>query len=159
MNKIHTYLAISLFCVSIISGCSILRPREVTQTDKERLIFSAARASISLAITEINKDNKNDQLELAIRIIGIIDSHLMPGLNNPEQPITKEVESKLLNWVPANYRALMTLAFETLHTYYEFPINADILPDQYVAMLRSFFSGIRTGAEDILKSAVTVINE
>lgn len=142
-------LATSLF-LFLATGCSFIRPREVTQEDKERLVFSAARAAVVVAVTEIHKDDVNEQVGLAAAIVATIDNKFMPLLTNPDVPVTKEIEQQILQWIPDNYKALMVTAFEVLNTYYEFPTGAEVLPNDMVALLRAFASGVRTGAGDIL---------
>ena len=146
----RTILAFSIVAL-FLSGCSFLQPtnEEITLERKAELITTAAREGTKIALREIY-DNDQERAEAAVTTITSLRLYVLPVLTNPEAEITETVAQELLNSVPEKWQGIMAAAYETLHTYYEFPTTAEILPPDYLTLLTAFFQGIDRGAQDVL---------
>lgn len=133
----------------MLTGCGLVRPvndTEVTVADKALLIHRAANEGTYIALAKVYEDDVADRVMSAAKLKAAIDEYALPLLNNPETQITLVLEDELFQIVPEEYHGLMAAAYETLHTYYNFPATSEVLPEPYLTYLKAFFSGVREGA-------------
>ncbi len=146
-------IALLALSVLMLAGCGVLRPRLGTDTtDAARLIHQTAREGTALAIKKIYEDDQPERILAAAKLKSTMDEYVLPLLNNPDREVTIVLEEKLLSTVPEQYHGIMATAYETLHTYYEFPATSEVLPEPYLTYLKAFFNGIREGADAVLFS-------
>lgn len=137
----------------MLAGCGLVRPVNEGGTsvaDKARLIHRAANEGTFVAINKIHEDDQSERVLAAAKLKAAIDEYALPLINNPETQITVSLEEQLLGVVPVEYHGLMAVAYETLHTYYEFPATAEVLPEPYLTYLRAFITGVREGATKVI---------
>lgn len=140
----------------MLAGCGLVRPvndTEVTVADKSRLIHRAANEGAYIALAKIYEDDVSDRVMSAAKLKAAIDEYALPLLNNPETQITLALENELFQVIPEEYHGLMAAAYETLHSYYNFPATAEFLPEPYLTYLKAFFSGVREGATRTIVAA------
>jgi len=155
MKKI--WISILVFSISLpIVGCGIFSKTNVNLSESERVLQNAntihdiVSEATFVAIKKVYKDNKAKQIIKAAKLRNTIDSHILPLLNDSSENITQDIQEEFFSSIPEEYHGLMATAYETFYQHYEFPVTSEFLPDPYLTYLRSFFNGVRSGANKVL---------
>lgn len=150
-----------LFTVTNFVGCSFIQPREMTFEQKQSLIFSTSRSATLIALTEVNKGNRDKQLKMANEIKEKMDNYIIPLLKEDSRLYTN-VESKLIEFIPLEYRAYFSLALNTFHVYFKLPLDEKaeniILNSEQVLLFKSLVGGMRSGIDDFLGQSYSANN-
>ncbi len=134
-------------CASFGSGVTI----------KSAVIFGVTKTTTRRVLTETYVD-LDKRLDAAAKLMFALDTYVLPILSNPHAMIDQEVEALLFERIPVQYRDYILLAVDGLSNYYVSPVADEFLSNASVRYLRSFFSGVREAASDLLNENNKVIN-
>lgn len=139
-------LAILAATLLLIPGCAIFSSSDNSLSNQEKvdIVMTTARAGTFAALQNID-----DPEERAQEIIDIIEDTVEPILDS-EESLGKESANLILSIIPSDYEIYLSPAFTTLYSYYETPSVGEIMDPHHFDLLKAFFDGIKSGAEEFL---------
>lgn len=142
---------------SLLTSCAFIGPSERNVHLNSAVIYGVTKSTTTLALKTIYK-NLNERINAAGNLMFKMDTYALPILSNPQVLIDTKAERLLFNKIPTQYRFYLKLAFESLNNYYVSPTKDKFLSSEHVQYLRSFFSGIRQAASDMLYNNNRIID-
>lgn len=152
-----TKLIFILLTVNFLTSCSFLDSVDHNVPMNSAIIYGVAKSTTILAFESIYEDLE-ERMEAAGELLVTIDTYILPILSNPQATINAEAEQMLFDQIPEEYWFYLEVALESLNHYYVSPIENQVMSNEYVQYLRSFFSGLRQAASDMLNENNKIID-
>lgn len=146
-----------LLMSSFLTSCALIGSGKINVPVNSAIIYGVTKSATTLALETIYEDFE-ERMEAAGDLLLVMDTYVLPILSNPQAVINAETEKLLFNKIPEQYRFYLELALESLSNYYTSPIGDQVLSDEHLQYLRSFFSGLRQSASDMLRDNNRIID-
>lgn len=150
--------AISILLMSsLLTSCALIGPGGTNVPMNSAIIYGITKSATTLALETVYEDFE-ERMDAAGDLLVAMDTYVLPILSNPQALINAEAEKLLFKKIPEQYRFYLETALKALDNYYVSPKAEEVLSNEYVQYLRSFFSAIRQSASDMLHDNNRVID-
>jgi len=146
-----------LLMSSLLTSCALIGSGEGNVHVNSAIIYGITKSATTLALETIYEDFE-ERMKASADLLLAMDTYVLPILSNPQALINAEAEKLLFNKIPEQYKFYLQLALESLSNYYTSPVEDEFLSDEHLQYLRSFFSGLRQSASDMLHDNNRIID-